>query len=239
VRALHRQTLRLEEHDDPNHPVVAAKQRIEELTSRQAATEHAIQDIEARRPQGIRPDEVEAMLDAVPDLRDELRQATPDELAKLLEAFDVTATYDKADHQLHLAATVPGELVSENEKPRPPKGRASGDSFIAGGRYGPISDRPIVVESRVAPALPGLSQRHRGASTMTPRLDARPPLISGDPHRAVLACGDGLDERGSGEREWVEHLMGGAATVRRPPASSSVASWTASGPSSPGRGGRR
>ncbi|MCP9486305.1 MAG: hypothetical protein MSC30_10620 [Gaiellaceae bacterium MAG52_C11] len=48
-RALHRQTLRLEEHDDPNHPVVAAaKQRIEALTSRQAATEHAIGDIEAR-----------------------------------------------------------------------------------------------------------------------------------------------------------------------------------------------
>jgi hypothetical protein len=57
--------------------VAAAKQRIEELVSRQAATEHAIQDIEASRPQGIRPDEIEAMLDAVPDLRDELRKATP------------------------------------------------------------------------------------------------------------------------------------------------------------------
>jgi len=110
---------RLEEHDDPNHPVVAAaKQRIEELTSRQAATEHAIRDIEARRPQGIRPDEIEAMLDAVPDLRDELRKATPEELADLLDAFDVTTTYDKAEHQLHLAATVPGELVSETKNPR-------------------------------------------------------------------------------------------------------------------------
>lgn len=76
-RALHRQTLRLEEHDDPNHPVVAAaKQRIEELVD-------------------------------------------------LLEAFDVTATYDKPD-RLHLAATVPAELVSENENPDRPKGEHRG-----------------------------------------------------------------------------------------------------------------
>jgi hypothetical protein len=139
TRSLHRQTLRLE-HDDPNHPVVAAaKQRIEELASRQAATEHAIQDIEANRPQGIRPDEIEAMLDAVPDLRDELRKATPEELANLLEAFDVTATYDKADHQLHLAATVPAELVPDSEKPRPPKDRASGNSYIAGAGFEPAT----------------------------------------------------------------------------------------------------
>ena len=119
---LHRQTLRLEEDDDPDHPVVAAaKQRIEELTSRHAATKHAIQDIEARRPQGIRPDEIEAMLDAAPDLRDELRAAGPEELAELLETSDVTATYDKAEHRLHLAATVPAELVSEREKPERPR----------------------------------------------------------------------------------------------------------------------
>ena len=73
------------------------------------------------------------MLDAVPDLRDELRATSPEELAKLLETFDVTATYDKAENQLHLAATVPAELVSESEKPRPPKDRASGNSYIAGG----------------------------------------------------------------------------------------------------------
>ena len=138
-RALHRQTLRLEEHDDPNHPVVAAaKQRIEELTSRRAATEHAIGDIEAHRPKGVRPGEIEAMLDAVPDLRDELRKASPEGLADLLDAFDVTATYDKAEHQLHLAATVPGELVSENEKPPTPQ-KASGDSFIAGAGFEPAT----------------------------------------------------------------------------------------------------
>jgi hypothetical protein len=58
------------------------------------------------------------MLDSVPDLRDEVRRATPEELADLLDAFDVTATYDEAEHQLHLAATVPGGLVSENENPQ-------------------------------------------------------------------------------------------------------------------------
>jgi hypothetical protein len=61
------------------------------------------------------------MLDAVPDLRDELRHATPQELADVLDAFDVTATYDKHEHRLHLAASVPAELVSENENPDRPK----------------------------------------------------------------------------------------------------------------------
>jgi hypothetical protein len=49
----------------------------------------------------------------------------------------VTATYDKAD-QLHLAATVPGELVTENEKPPTPE-KASGDSFIAGAGFEPAT----------------------------------------------------------------------------------------------------
>jgi hypothetical protein len=38
-----------------------------------------------RRPEGVRPEEVETMLDAGPGLRDELRSATPPELADILE----------------------------------------------------------------------------------------------------------------------------------------------------------
>jgi len=47
-RALYRQTLRLEEHDDPNHPVVSlAKRRIEELAGRRTAIEDQIAAAEA------------------------------------------------------------------------------------------------------------------------------------------------------------------------------------------------
>jgi hypothetical protein len=71
------------------------------------------------------------MLDAVPDLREELRKATPQELADIIDAFDVTATYDTQEHTLHLAAPVPAELVSETERPPTPQ-KASGVPFTAG-----------------------------------------------------------------------------------------------------------
>jgi hypothetical protein len=58
----------------------------------------------------------------VPDLRDELRNATPEALTDLFEAFGVTATYDKENHRLDLAATVPAELLSETKNPDRPKG---------------------------------------------------------------------------------------------------------------------
>ncbi|ADB53590.1 hypothetical protein [Conexibacter woesei] len=64
---------------------------------------------------GAHPDEIAA----VPDLRPTLRTAEPDKLADLFEAFDVTATYDKTNRQLKLAATVTPELIPEKEKPRP------------------------------------------------------------------------------------------------------------------------
>jgi hypothetical protein len=42
-QARHRQSLRMEEHDDPQHPVVAlAKERIVELSTRRKAIEGAI-----------------------------------------------------------------------------------------------------------------------------------------------------------------------------------------------------
>lgn len=74
--SLHRQTLRLEEHDDPDHPVVAlATRRIEELSARQEAVEEAIATLRAKRPEGAHPDEIAAMLDAVPDMRQVLGEA--------------------------------------------------------------------------------------------------------------------------------------------------------------------
>lgn len=50
-RSLYRQALRLEEHEDHNHPVIIlATQWIEELSARRASIEHAIHTLEADRP---------------------------------------------------------------------------------------------------------------------------------------------------------------------------------------------
>ena len=82
-RSLYRQTLRLEEHDDPNHPVVAlATRRIEDLSARRASIEERIQTLEGRRPEGAQPGEIEAMLATVPDLRPTLKAARPEDLAR-------------------------------------------------------------------------------------------------------------------------------------------------------------
>src|SRR5919198_6571016 len=95
-RALYRQALRLEEHDDPSHPVVAlAKQRIEELSGRRHAIDERTRQLRAAQPAGPTAGEIEALLDAVPDLRPVMEQAPPGELTELFAAFDLTATYDK------------------------------------------------------------------------------------------------------------------------------------------------
>lgn len=55
--SLWRQTLRLEEHDDRNHPVIAAaKYRIEELTARRAAIDETVRSLEMNRPDEALPD---------------------------------------------------------------------------------------------------------------------------------------------------------------------------------------
>jgi site-specific DNA recombinase len=116
-QARHRQSLRMEEHDDPQHPVVAlAKERIIELGTRCKAIEDAIRARAGRQAQALNAHEIEAALSAVPDLRDTLRSATADELAEILDAFDVTATYDKPNRALKLAATLKAH--------RPPQGRS-------------------------------------------------------------------------------------------------------------------
>jgi hypothetical protein len=123
-RSLRRQGLRLEEHDDPDHPVVAlATRRIEELSARRAATTAAIEKLTAARAAGGHPNDILAMLEAVPDLRDRLRRGDPRLLAGIYEDFKVTATYEKATSQLTLEATVDATLATDAEAQRPPEGR--------------------------------------------------------------------------------------------------------------------
>jgi hypothetical protein len=61
------------------------------------------------------------MLDAVPDLRESLKTATPEQLTAIFRAFNVTITYDKANQFLDLDAAIIPELlpapITENDRP--------------------------------------------------------------------------------------------------------------------------
>ncbi len=140
-RSLRMQSLRLEEHEDPNHPIVAlASERIVELTARKAAVTDALSALKTKRPAGHDPDEVLAMLDAVPDLRPALATATEEKLAAIFQAFDVEITYDRDQQTLKLAATITPELLpdlepDENDRP---EGRSQING-IAGAGFEPAT----------------------------------------------------------------------------------------------------
>ena len=136
-RSLYRQTLRLEEHDDPAHPVIAlAKRRIVELTAEHEQLEQDLAALEAHPPTDVHPEAVEAALAAIPDLRDALYDYGPAELVQLFEDFDVEVEYDKNQRLLRVAATL--ALDPSPEKARPPRGR-SHKCDIAGAGFEPAT----------------------------------------------------------------------------------------------------
>ena len=137
-RSLRVQALRLEEHEDPKHPVVVlATERIEELSARKSGVSTAIEALKVTRPAGHHPDEIAAMLDAVPDLRKALKTASGEQLADIFGAFDVTVSYDKASQQLDLAATVTPELLPQNDRDR--SGERSRVLEVAGAGFEPAT----------------------------------------------------------------------------------------------------
>jgi len=134
ARSLYRQTLRLEEHDDPNHPVIAAaKQRIEEISARQAGVQEAISNIKVTRPTGIRPDEIEAMLQAIPDMRPTLQSADAAELAEICEAFRITVIYDKPNQTIELSAAILPDLLPKDQTPTYTEGPVGVFVYSGGG----------------------------------------------------------------------------------------------------------
>lgn len=93
--AMRRQALRLEEHHDPEPAVVKlAKERIEELGTRAEAIGRALEELESLEPEGPSTAEIEAALEKIPDLREAMRDAEGDDLVELLDAFDVSVSYD-------------------------------------------------------------------------------------------------------------------------------------------------
>jgi len=130
---MRRQALRLEEHDDPQHPVVKlAKERIEELSAQAESMAAALADLRGAQPEGPTAEEIEAMLEGIPDLSEELGSAAGEELIELLDAFDVTVSYDKPSRKLDLSASIAEGLPSESEA-RDQGGWSQG-SEIAGAR---------------------------------------------------------------------------------------------------------
>jgi site-specific DNA recombinase len=132
--ALRRQALRLEEHDDPDHPVIRlATARIEELSAQGDSVAAALAELEGQRPEGPSPQEIEAMLSGVPDLSEILAEAESEELIELLDAFDVEISYDKPSSKLELSAALSSDLI---EKAPAERSRNSG---IAGAGFEPAT----------------------------------------------------------------------------------------------------
>jgi site-specific DNA recombinase len=140
-RSLRVQTLRLEEQEDPQHPIVAlATERIVELSTRKGAVTDAIEALKVTRPAGHHPDEIVAMLDTVPDLRETLKTATPEQLTEIFRAFDVTITYDKANQFLDLGAAIMPELLpAPSSDADPEELSASRIDDIAGAGFEPAT----------------------------------------------------------------------------------------------------
>jgi hypothetical protein len=82
------------------------------LSAQKSAVADALDALRAKRPAGHHPDEMVAMLDAVPNLRPALNAASEEELVEIFRAFDLTITYDKHEQRLHLAATITPELLA-------------------------------------------------------------------------------------------------------------------------------
>lgn len=126
--ALRRQILRIEEHDDPNHPVIAlAKRRIEELSARRDVIVEDIKDHDAHEPGSARQEDIEAILTAIPDLRGRLNVTDPEGLVAIFKAFDIGVVYDKPNQTIALAATIRSDLRFDKENPR--QGVASSGMF--------------------------------------------------------------------------------------------------------------
>ena len=128
----------LEEYEDPEHPVVAlAKRRIEELTLGVPLSRNESRPL---RRGGRSASTLTRLRRCSPgtDLRQVPADSEAQELAGLLNAFDVEVTYDTENRTLEFAATITAELVSPQETLQPPH-RRSQNRDIAGAGFEPAT----------------------------------------------------------------------------------------------------
>ncbi|HEX5851960.1 MAG TPA: hypothetical protein VFY36_02590 [Solirubrobacteraceae bacterium] len=62
------------------------------MSTRKSAVADSLDALQAKRPAGHHPDEIVAMLDAVPDLRPVLTNASDGELVEIFRVFDLAIT---------------------------------------------------------------------------------------------------------------------------------------------------
>ena len=137
--ALYRQTLRMEEHEDPAHPIVAhAKQRIIQLTLRREKLQAAMLSLEREHEATQQAEAIESMLAAIPDVRDTWQAPADEAFEQTIEALDLTATYDKPKRTLELGATLRPELPTLLNAHRPPDG-GRGNLQVAGAGFEPAT----------------------------------------------------------------------------------------------------
>ena len=137
--AMRRQALRLEEHDDPGHPVVRlAKERIEELGARAESVADDLADLESARSEGMELPEFEAILNSIPaDMHERWERAEGEELIELLDLVDMTIIYDKPAQTLELSVLLNSDFA--NRPDAAATGERSQGSGIAGAGFEPAT----------------------------------------------------------------------------------------------------
>lgn len=157
--AMRRQALRLEEQDDPQHPVVRiAKERIEELSAQAESLAVDLADLESAPSKESDLREIEAILNSIPDLREQLENAEGAELIELLDLFDVTISYDKPGQTLMLS------VLLNSDSPNPPDAAATGywsQGFEIAGERLDLSGAPAVPLESVVKTTAEAKKPHR------------------------------------------------------------------------------
>jgi hypothetical protein len=72
----------------------------------------AVETLKTKRPAGHQPDEIDAMLDAVPDLRKALKTASDEQLADIFRAFGATARLTRRSRWDHTESITGGTGAS-------------------------------------------------------------------------------------------------------------------------------
>lgn len=138
--AMRRQALHAEGHEDPQHPVVElAKARIEELRAQADSVAWALADLMDREREEPSATQLEATLAQIPDLRATLESAEGEQLIELLNAFDVTVSYDKLRRELELGASITNDLPNRSSTCDPPESRSQGSEGVARAGFEPAT----------------------------------------------------------------------------------------------------